>query len=84
MQGFCSPCPSPKFVLLLITSTRQQFSLLLASRKCETVLGKRGDLPLERCPNTSPENEYGKYAVAVERCFQQRLRICHTRSLFEL
>ena len=27
------------------------------------------------------ENEYDKYAVAVENIFQLRLRICHTRSL---
>ena len=36
----------------LTFSTRQQFSLL-ARRKYETVLTKRADLPLERCPATS-------------------------------
>ena len=53
MQGICSPSPSPKFTLLTVTSTRQQFSLLV-HRKYETLLAKRADLPLERCPTTSP------------------------------
>ena len=53
MQGIYSPSPSPKFTLLPVTSTRQQFSLL-ACRKYETVLVKRADLPLERCPTTLP------------------------------
>ena len=52
-QGICSPSSSPKFTLLHVTSTRQQFSLL-ARRKYETILAKRAGLPLERCPTTSP------------------------------
>ena len=54
MQGICSPSPSPKFTLFAVTSTRQQF-LLLAHRKYEAVLVKCADLPLERCPTTSPQ-----------------------------
>ena len=53
LQGICSPSPLPKFTLLPVTSTQQRFSLL-ARRKYETVLAKRADLPLERCPTTSP------------------------------
>ena len=53
MQGICSPSSSPKFTLLPVTSTWQQF-LLLARRKYEKDLPKRADFPLERCPTTSP------------------------------
>ena len=53
MQGICTPSPSHKLTILLVTSTRWQF-LFLARRKYETVLAKRGDLFFERCPNTSP------------------------------
>ena len=54
-QGICSLPPSPKYTLLPVTSTWQQFPFL-ALRKYETVLEKRADLPLERCPTTSPHH----------------------------
>ena len=53
MEGICRASPSPKFTLLPVTSMRHQFSLL-ARRKYEVVLAKCADLPLERCPTTSP------------------------------
>ena len=53
MQGICSPSPSPKFTLLPVTSTRQQFSLL-ARRKYKMVLAKCAHFPLERCATTLP------------------------------
>ena len=53
MQGICSISLLLKFTRLPVTLTRQQFSLL-PRRKYETVLAKHADLPLEKCPATSP------------------------------
>ena len=53
MQGICSLSLLLKFTRLPVTLTRQQFSLL-PRRKYETVLAKHADLPLEKCPATSP------------------------------